>query len=307
MRRFLAYACWLTSSLVAATSPEPLHFLALGDWGWADPGLEREFPVVRRYATLQRSVATAMAHYAESEKIQGIISVGDNFYPNGVTSVQDPRWVNSFEKVYEAKSLQVPWYVALGNHDFETNYQAQIDYTAVSKGHWVMPARYFSRDFPEANLHLIVIDNCSLSPTWGVNYGTAAGQEFAQKEWAWLEAELAKPARWKIVVGHVPVRSHGLHGEDEAFSPRAAALFQKYGVQLYLNGHDHHAEVVRDHGVTYVTCGNSADLYPVLSTKDSDFIGTYAGFTAFKIYPDRLELKLVDTAGQVRYVQEIKP
>jgi acid phosphatase len=307
MWRLWACLGFTTIGLLADAPSEPFRLLALGDWGWADPTLEHEFPVVRKYATLQRSVAAAMARYAQEEKIQGIISVGDNFYPNGVTSVHDSRWVNSFEKVYDDKALQVPWYVALGNHDFETSFQAQIDYTEVSKGHWVMPARYFTHDFPAAQVRLIVLDNCSLSPVWGADYATPAGQEFARKEWTWLEAELAKPARWKLVVGHIPVRSHGLHGEDAVFSPRAAALFQKYGVQLYLNGHDHHAEVVRDQGITYVTCGNSADLYPVLSTKGSDFIGTYAGFTALKILPDRLELKLIDTAGQVRYLQEIKP
>ncbi|MEJ0065789.1 MAG: hypothetical protein WDM85_10455 [Caulobacteraceae bacterium] len=34
---------------------------------------------------------------------------------DGVASVNDPKWRTSFEDVYTAPSLQVPWYVALGN------------------------------------------------------------------------------------------------------------------------------------------------------------------------------------------------
>ena len=70
-----------------------------------------------------------------------VISVGDNFYENGVASLQDPHWQQSFEHVYAAKSLQVPWYVVLGNHDYRGNVDAQLDY---GKTHprWNMPARY---------------------------------------------------------------------------------------------------------------------------------------------------------------------
>ncbi len=306
MLRFLGWSLLSLAVLRAEAPAEPLRLLAIGDWGWADPNLEREFPVVRKYAALQRSVAAAMAKFAQAEKIKGIISVGDNFYPQGVTSVQDPRWVNSFEKVYQDPALQVPWYVALGNHDFDLNFQAQIDYSAQSKGHWVMPARYFVQEFPEAETRVIILDNCSLSPLWSLDYKTPAGQAFAQKEWEWVEAELAKPARWKIVVGHLPVRSHGLHGEDNIFAPRMAALLQKYGAQLYLNGHDHHAEVTKDHEVTYITCGNSADLYPVLSTRGAEFIDTYPGFTALKIQPEALEYQMIDAEGRVRHRQVIK-
>ncbi len=73
---------------------------------------------------------------------QFVVAVGDNFYENGVASVEDKHWKQSFENVYTASSLQVPWYVILGNHDYHANCDAQIAYSKISP-RWKMPARYY--------------------------------------------------------------------------------------------------------------------------------------------------------------------
>lgn len=39
---------------------------------------------------------------------------------------------DTFESVYTAKSLKVPWYVLAGNHDHAGSVKAQIDYSHVS-------------------------------------------------------------------------------------------------------------------------------------------------------------------------------
>jgi len=89
----------------AEADPDPfISFLAVGDWG-------------RDGAFHQAEVAARMGETATALYADFVISVGDNFYEDGVASVDDPKWKTSFEDVYTAPSLQIPWYVALGNHD----------------------------------------------------------------------------------------------------------------------------------------------------------------------------------------------
>lgn len=46
-----------------------------------------------------------------------IISTGDNFYPNGLSSAEDSLFDKSFKNVYVGDALQlVQWYSVLGNH-----------------------------------------------------------------------------------------------------------------------------------------------------------------------------------------------
>ena len=49
----------------------------------------------------------------------------------------------NFESVYTDPSLECDWYVALGNHDYKGEVQAEIAYSKISR-RWNMPARYFA-------------------------------------------------------------------------------------------------------------------------------------------------------------------
>lgn len=294
-------ALCLFALTAAAVEPAVERFFVLGDWGWADPELERKYALVKQNADLQRAVAQAMAAQAAQEPISAVLTTGDNFYPNGVESAEDPRWVHTFERVYAAKSLQVPWVASLGNHDHDSTAQAEIDYAAKSKGRWVMPARYYARHFPAQDIRVVVLDACSLSPLWNRRYYSAEAERETAAQWAWVESELAKPARWKVVVGHLPLRNDGFHSTEPEYTRRLVPLLEKHRVQLYLNGHNHHAELVKAKGVAYVTCGNGSDLYPIGPGRGSEFIGAYPGFTALDFGPEELVIRFFDADGKVRH------
>jgi metallophosphoesterase superfamily enzyme len=102
-----------------------LHFFVVGDWG-------------RNGEEHQRNVAIMMSEAAKVVEPEFIISTGDNIYPNGVASVQDPLWMSSFENVYKEHNLFCIWNVVLGNHDYRGNVQAEIDYSGISR-RWNMP------------------------------------------------------------------------------------------------------------------------------------------------------------------------
>lgn len=128
----LAAAAFTGAVTSAWAAAEPaLTFLAVGDWG-------------RDGKDNQTEVAGQMGLVAAALDARFVISVGDNFYEDGVQGVDDPQWQTSFEDVYAAPSLQVPWHVALGNHDYHGDSQAQLDYSAKSR-RWRLPSRWYLR------------------------------------------------------------------------------------------------------------------------------------------------------------------
>lgn len=221
-------------AFAAARAAPPVGFVALGDWG-------------RRGDIVQRGVAQGMALAAHEIESRFVIAAGDNFYPGGVASVTDPHWKQSFEDVYTDAALRTPWYPALGNHDYRGVPQAQVAYTGHSR-RWRMPGRYYR--VPGAavgapQLDLFVIDTTPMVDD--VNLGERV-QQLCRGHWweeqpdpqlAWLRTALARSrAPWKIVVGHHPIYS-GSHGDSPVLIARVAPLLEAFGVQAYVNGHDH--------------------------------------------------------------------
>lgn len=51
-----------------------------------------------------------MGIIGEKLDIDFVVSTGDNFYDNGLTSEEDTAFEESFTKIYTAKSLQKQWY-----------------------------------------------------------------------------------------------------------------------------------------------------------------------------------------------------
>ncbi|GJN30838.1 hypothetical protein PR202_gb19176 [Eleusine coracana subsp. coracana] len=67
-----------------------------------------------------------MGRVGDELNIEFVISTGDNFYEDGLTGVDDPAFEQSFTDIYTAKSLQKPWYLVLGNHDYRGDVLAQL-------------------------------------------------------------------------------------------------------------------------------------------------------------------------------------
>ncbi len=229
-----------------------LPFLILGDWGW-DGALQ------------QRDVAVQMGREASSSGSRFVISVGDNFYEDGVESVDDPHFRKSFEEIYDAPSLQAPWYVALGNHDYRGNVDAEIAYSSKST-RWRMPARYFSRGetVPGAGAaDFFFLDTSPFVEKYRGSNTRIDGQD-SRAQLAWFEGALAKStAPWKIVTGHHPVFSGGRdHGNTPELIRDVKPLLEKYGVRAYFFGHDHDLQHIEVAGVHYIGCGGGGGDAP---------------------------------------------
>ena len=86
-----------------ATDDQKIRFAIIGDYGQTTS--DAIFPIDQ------------VGEAIRSWHPDFILTLGDNFYEDGVASVDDPQWKTKFEDVYDAKSLVVPIYASLGNHD----------------------------------------------------------------------------------------------------------------------------------------------------------------------------------------------
>ena len=275
-------------------------FLIVGDWG-------------RDGAQHQRDVAVQMGKAATELGSRFVMSVGDNFYDNGVQSASDPQWQSSFEQIYTDPALQIPWYVALGNHDYRGVPQAQIDYAAHSR-RWKMPARYYKLSGSRIGLpgvDLFAIDSSPLVHQYRdkVDAPIAAnvkGQD-SEAQLAWLDRALgASTARWKLVFGHHTIRSGGsAHGETPELVELVRPLLERHGVQAYINGHDHDMQHISDGGIDYICCGAGSEVRPVKPVKGTQFCMSRSGFGAISVDRNALSLQFRDYTGATVYSAKI--
>ena len=54
-----------------------------------------------------------------------VVLLGDNFYEDGVASVDDPQWQTKFEDPYA--NIDLPFYAVLGNHDHMPPLMRRLD------------------------------------------------------------------------------------------------------------------------------------------------------------------------------------
>lgn len=272
-----------------------LHFIAMGDWG-------------RNGENYQKNVAAGMGKAAHDLEASFVVATGDNFYPYGVASTKDYHWISSFETIYTAQSLHVKWYPVLGNHDYASNPDAQVEYSSISS-RWTMPSRYYSKEFRvgKDTVLMLFLDTDPIekhfrsSPYDSVKYK----QGYVEEQRQWMEKLLsASNARWKIVVGHHPVYTGGWRKDTDdtkRFRAFLEPILAKYKVDIYLAGHEHHLEYIKPEGVTnYIISGAASEarevkLYPGIGK----FAAGVQGFATFSVSHDSVLIQFIDYTDKI--------
>lgn len=282
-----------------------LNFIAMGDWG-------------RNGEYKQKEVATQMGITAKAIKASFIIATGDNFYPSGVASTTDYRWIASYENIYTAQSLQENWYVVLGNHDYKGNPQAEVDYTKIDR-RWNMPARYYSKKIAinddTTQLALFVyIDTTPLLTEYykSTDHSEVKTQDTTQQR-KWLENVLSDRSpnvKWKIVVGHHPLYTGGKRmdaDETKELKNLLKPIFDKYKVDLYICGHEHSLQYIRPNGNThyFISGAGSETTSTILHPDGGKYAISENGFIAFSMSPKILTAQFISYNGEVLYKTDI--
>ncbi|HZL34793.1 MAG TPA: metallophosphoesterase [Tepidisphaeraceae bacterium] len=261
-----------------------LNVLAMGDWGEGKPA--------------QKKVADTMAGYvrAEHAPFAALLSAGDNFYVP-LAGVDDPAWQTLFEKMYDAKTLDFPFYAALGNHDYDQDkYKVELAYAKQHpESRWKMPARWYRVDLPAKKplLTAIMLDSDHDNLT--------AAQWARQREW--LADELAGPrAAWTICCAHHPLFSNGIASDNGILQHDWGSLFKKYDVDIYLCGHEHNLQHLEIPGwkTSFVLAGGGgAHQHPMIRDNRGPFSRSIYGFVHFDFTPEQVTVRYIGSDGTV--------
>jgi 3',5'-cyclic AMP phosphodiesterase CpdA len=238
-----------------AGEPPELHLAVVGDIG--DSGS-------RLTAT-----ADAIAELDRRLPLDGLLVLGDNVYPAGDPAGLPDTLFDPFAAVLDHAELLA----VLGNHDvMQGHATAQV-------GALRMPGRWWARHLGDV---LIV--------------GLDSNRIDDPDQRAWLETTLAEATeQWRIVMVHHPPYSAGYQGSNEEVRRAFTPLFEQYGVQLVLSGHDHDYQRsdVLD-GVTYVVSGAAAGSR---RTGTDDFTAvsfSWHHFVEIAVFSDHLVLRAVN-------------
>lgn len=226
----------------------------------------------------QYAVAKAMARYHSQNKFDLAILAGDNIYNNG-----EIEKINAvFERPYQPLLKQgVKFHACLGNHDIRTdNGDPQVSYPGFN-----MAGRYYT--FRHDSVQFFALDT-NHNADW-------------KNQLIWLEQELSRSdAVWKILFGHHQIYSSGNYGLNQPLIKVLTPTFEKHGVQLYINGHDHNYERTRSiSGTTYLICGAGAGVRPVGRSDWTEYSASKLSFAAFDVYSDRIVISGIDTNNGV--------
>ena len=282
------------------TVSKALNFLVMGDWG-------------RHGEENQKAVAAQMTSASVGIDATFIIATGDNFYPKGVISVNDPSWRSSFEEVYYQHPLFIDWYVVLGNHDYKTNPDAEVAYSSVS-ARWHMPARYFSiqKTLPDGGkAEFFYIDSSPFQKDYydDEEYGPKVRTADTTAQKKWLENGLKNSkATWKFVVGHHPLYSAGKRkGKTNDMLYSFAPLFEKFKVDAYFCGHEHQLEFDQPEGYHFVEfiSGAGAEATAVTSAPYAKFVAQDFGFLTASLTAKELLVQFINKESKILYTTKI--
>lgn len=278
---FITYLTYvLTNTKTTQATDDSVSFYALGDTGTG---------------TLKQNFVATMLNVSckNSGHTDAVIMLGDNIYPDGVASVQDELWNDRFENVYDGECLSaLPFYAMPGNHDYYGNIDAQVDYSNknMGTGRWKMPATHYIKNFKNSHgttlVRLVVLDT-----------ERDVSQQLPILETAFKDLDTNI---WRIVAGHVPIRSFSKkYGDNKNLVNVLLPELQKFHVHAYLSGHAHNLQILkRENEPLYVVSGGGGKAPRALTKNAANepsllYGKRTLGFTRIIASKDKLKLDVI--------------
>jgi hypothetical protein len=213
-------------------STEKIRVLAMGDMG--------------DNSANQLSVRNAYLNFNGNNYTNAWLLLGDNAYENGL----DAEYQSNFFNIYQGNLTKnhVLW-PSPGNHDYANNSARQADHNIAYYDVFFLPTNgqaggvasnteaFYSYNY--GNIHFISLDS------YGWETGNTRLYDTLGPQMVWLKQDLAANTQpWTVVYFHHPPYTKTSHNSDTEtelinMRQRVVRIFERYKVDLVLNGHSH--------------------------------------------------------------------
>jgi 3',5'-cyclic AMP phosphodiesterase CpdA len=209
-------------------------------------------------------------HDIHAEIVSKIMEKTPRFVINSGDLVANGRSIGDWEAFFKVNNKlmkNTPYYPVLGNHEKDSPYY--YDFFDLPNNE-----RYYY--FNVGDALFIVLDSEGLRTTMPSYISEDKEDQFwynsgvdylkTQKEWLEGVLNLHKEAGFVFIFQHLPLYSVKKSRVAESKMAREfwGDIFARHGVQVFLNGHDHHYHHAIDNGVHFITAaGAGAPLYKV--------------------------------------------
>ena len=254
----------------------------------------------------QKVIANTMGEVAKYTKPRAIIATGDTHHGKGVKSVNDSHWQSNYEAVYTHPKLQIDWYAALGNHEYQSNPTALIDYSKINP-RWHFPKRYYTTVFKRGGvtIRFVMLDTTPMIDRFRAVKNPEARQQDYNEQLEWLDGVLKEAKEdWVIVAGHHPIyaQTHKKEAEREDMQNRLnSVLCNHSNVDVYLCGHVHSFQHFRtkDSDIDYVVNTSGGMGREVKQMKGTQYCSSSSGFSMLSASKKRLAIYMIDKNGNI--------
>jgi len=241
----------------------------------------------------------AIAHQISLAAPDLMLTSGDNVQHNcAPPGLFDSDWFGPLTNVVS----RTPAMWSLGNHDIR-----------IERGRWYLEAVYLPTNGPPGlaernysfdygNIHVVSLDANAFVADGDTTYTNAAAQRTAII--SWLTNDLATTTQqWKMAMYHHPhYTTPGSHADTALLQSLIAPVYEKYGVHIAFQGHNHKYERINPiNGVTYVTVGSGGYSIHDPSTDWREFSAKHFNdkfdFLVVDVDGPRLTLRCIDQDG----------
>lgn len=237
----------------------------------------------------EQAVADALAQRAEDDRLDALLTTGDNVYPDGSPSKFDQAWNEPYGWV-EDQDVKVV--AALGNHDVRNGNGPGVQKLLGMPGPWYSTT--------VGLVQVVVLDTNDID------------EEQTRFLARTLDEPLPEGTRYRVVVFHEPALSCAREPDDDVVE-EWVPLLTDGDVDLVLNGHNHlYERFSPEQGPPYVvTGGGGAELYPVgrcaSGTPEAEVAESVLHYVTLVATEEKLQLQAVEPDGDVIDELELEP